>query len=233
MTVPTAVVTQEEWHARREALLVKEKELTCARDALAAERRRLPMVRVEKDYVFEGPEGEVGLLDLFEGRRQLIVYRFFLDPGMQIASYPEDGCPGCTMFADNLPNLIHLHARDTTMAVVSAGSQEAISAYRARMGWADWPWYTTRDGFSADFDVDQWFGINVFLRDGDEIYRSYYTTARAAEELSSVWALLDITPFGRQETFQDAPDGVPQDRTGSWVRRSDEYSPDELAGGRA
>jgi predicted dithiol-disulfide oxidoreductase (DUF899 family) len=230
MTVPTAVVTQEEWHARREALLVKEKELTCARDALAAERRRPPMVRVEKDYVFEGPEGEV---DLFEGRRQLIVYRFFLDPGMQIASYPEDGCPGCTMFADNLPNLIHLHARDTTMAFVSAGSQEAISAYRARMGWADWPWYTTRDGFSADFDVDQWFGINVFLRDGDEIYRSYYTTARAAEELSSVSALLDITPFGRQETFQDAPDGVPQDRTGSWVRRSDEYSPDELAGGRA
>jgi predicted dithiol-disulfide oxidoreductase (DUF899 family) len=90
MTVPTAVVTQEEWHARREALLVKEKELTCARDALAAERRRLPMVRVEKDYVFEGPEGEVGLLDLFEGRRQLILDRFFPDPGMQIATYPED-----------------------------------------------------------------------------------------------------------------------------------------------
>jgi predicted dithiol-disulfide oxidoreductase (DUF899 family) len=232
MTVPTAVVTQEERHARREALLVKKKELTCARDALAAERRRLPMVRVEKDYVFEGPEGEVGLLDLFEGRRQLIVYRFFLDPGMKIASYPENGCPGCTMFADNLPNLTHLNARDTTMVFASAGSQEAIRNYRARMGWADWPWYTTADDFSADFDVAEWWGINVFLRDGDQIYRSYYTSGRAAEELSSVWGLLDITPFGRQEEWQDAPKGVPQDRTGSWVRRHDEYTQEELAGGR-
>ncbi len=151
---------------------------------------------------------------------------------MDIANYPEDGCPGCTMFADNLPNLIHLNARDTTLVFVSAGSQQAIRSYRARMGWADWPWYTTLDDFSADFDVSEWFGINVFLRDGDQIYRSYYTTARAAEELSSVWALLDITPFGRQEEWQDAPEGVPQDPTGSWTRRHDEYSPDELAGGR-
>lgn len=232
MTVPTAVVSVQEWHAHREALLVKEKQLTRARDALAAERRRLPLVRVEKEYRFEGPEGEVGLLELFEGRRQLIVYRFFLDPGMTIASYPEDGCPGCTMFADNLPNLTHLNARDTTLVFVSAGSQEAIRNYRARMGWADWPWYTTLDDFSRDFDVDQYFGINVFLRDGDQIYRCYYTTARAAEELSSIWALLDMTPFGRQETFQDAPAGFPQDRTGSWVRRHDEYSPEELTGGR-
>jgi predicted dithiol-disulfide oxidoreductase (DUF899 family) len=233
MTIPTAVVTKQEWNAQREALLVKEKELTRARDALAARRRRLPMVRVEKQYRFEGPDGERSLLELFEGRRQLIVYRFFLDPGMQIAEYPENGCPGCTMFADNLPQqLIHLNARDTTFVMVSAGSQEAIRNYRTRMGWADWPWYTTADDFSADFDVDQWFGINVFFRDGDRIFRSYYTTARAAEELSSVWALLDITPFGRQEEFQDAPDGVPQDRTGSWTRRNDEYTPEELAGGR-
>ena len=232
MTIPTAVVSEQEWNAKREALLVKEKELTRARDAVAAERRRLPMVRVEKDYRFEGPEGEVSLLDLFEGRRQLIVYRFFLDPGMDIASYPKDGCPGCTLFADNLPNLTHLGARDTTLVFVSAGSQDAISNYRARMGWADWPWYTTRDDFSADFDVDQYFGINVFLRDGDQIYRSYYTTARAAEELSSIWALLDITPFGRQEEWQEAPEGVPQDRIGSWTRRHDEYSAEELAGGR-
>ena len=232
MTIPTAVVSEQEWNAKREALLVKEKELTRARDAVAAERRRLPMVRVEKDYRFEGPEGEVSLLDLFEGRRQLIVYRFFLDPGMDIASYPKDGCPGCTLFADNLPNLTHLGARDTTLVFVSAGSQDAISNYRARMGWADWPWYTTRDDFSADFDVDQYFGINVFLRDADQIYRSYYTTARAAEELSSIWALLDITPFGRQEEWQEAPEGVPQDRIGSWTRRHDEYSAEELAGGR-
>jgi len=105
MSVPTAVVPEQEWNSRREALLVKEKELTHARDALAAERRLLPMVRVERDYRFEGPGGEVGLLGLFEDRRQLIVYRFFLDPGMDIANYPEDGCPGCSMFADHLPNL--------------------------------------------------------------------------------------------------------------------------------
>ena len=152
---------------------------------------------------------------------------------MQIAAYPEDGCPGCTMFADNLPNLIQLNARDTTLAFVSAGSQEAIRDYRRRMNWPDWPWYTTADDFSADFDVDQWFGINVFLRDGDQIYRSYYTTARAAEELASIWALLDITPFGRQETWQDAPADVPQDRAGSWTRRGDEYTPEQLAGGRS
>jgi predicted dithiol-disulfide oxidoreductase (DUF899 family) len=227
------IVSPEEWVSAREELLVKEKELTRARDALAAERRRLPMVPVEKEYRFERPAGEVSLLDLFEGRRQLIVYRFFLDPGMKITDYPQ-GCPGCTMFADNLPNqLIHVNARDTTMVFVSAGSQEAIRNYRARMGWDDWPWYTTADDFSADFDVDEWFGINVFFRDGDQIYRSYFTTARAAEELSSVWALLDITPFGRQEEFQDAPEGVPQDRTGSWTRRHDEYTPQELAGGRS
>lgn len=233
MTIPTAVASEQGWNAQREALLVKEKELTRARDVLAAERRRLPLVGVEKDYRFEGPRGDVSLLDLFEGRRQLIVYCFFLDPGMTIADSPENGCPGCTMFADNLPNLTHLNARDTTLVFVSAGSQEAIRTYRKRMSWADWPWYTTADDFSADFDVDEWFGINVFLRDGDQIYRSYYTTARAAEELSSIWALLDITPFGRQEEFQDAPEGVPQDRTGSWTRRHDEYTPQELAGGRS
>ena len=133
MTVPTAVVSEQEWNSEREALLVKENELTRARDALAAERRRLPMVRVEKDYRFEGPEGEVGFLDLFDGRRQLIVYRFFLDPGMKIASYPE-GCPGCSMFADNLPNLTHLNARDTTLVFVSAGSQDVIRAYRTPDG---------------------------------------------------------------------------------------------------
>lgn len=231
MTIPTGVVSEQTWNEQREALLVKEKELTRARDALAAERRRLPVVAVEKDYRFEGPDGEVGLLDLFEGRRQLIVYRFFLDPGMKIASYPRDGCPGCTMFAENLPNLVHLNARDTTFVFVSAGSQEAIRDYRARMGWREWPWYTTRDDFSKDFGVDQWWGVNVFLRDGERIYRSFYASGRAAEDLGTIWGLLDITPFGRQELWQDAPEGVPQDRAGSWTRRPDEYTPSDLAGG--
>ncbi len=230
MTIPTAVVSEEEWNSNREALLVKEKQLTRARDTLAAERRRLPMVRVDREYRFEGPEGEVSLLELFAGRRQLIVYRFFLDPGMQIAEYPE-GCPGCTMFADNLPNLTHLNARDTTLVFVSAGSQDAIQDYRKRMGW-DVPWYTTLDDFSSDFDVPEYWGVNVFLRDGDQIYRSYFAAGRAAEDLSSVWGLLDITPFGRQEEWQDVPGGVPQDQTGSWVRRHDAYTAEELAGGR-
>jgi predicted dithiol-disulfide oxidoreductase (DUF899 family) len=232
MTIPTSVVSEREWNVQRDELLAKEKELTRARDALAAERRRLPVLAVEKGYRFEGPGGEAGLLDLFEGRRQLIVYRFFLDPDMEIASYPEDGCPGCTMFADNLPNLIHLNARDTTLAFVSAGSQDAIRNYRERMGWPDWPWYTTLDDFSEDFGVSEWWGVNVFLRDGDRIYRSYHTSGRAAEDLGTIWGLLDITPFGRQEVWQEAPQGVPQDRTGSWTRRSDEYSSGDLAGGR-
>ena len=225
------MVSEQEWNAAREALLVKEKQLTRARDALAAERRGLPMMRVGKEYSFEGPEAECSLLGLFEGRRQLIVYRFFPDPGMQIARYPEDGCPGCTMFTDNLPDLTHLKARDTTMVFVSAGSQQAMHIYRERMGW-DVPWYTTLDDFSADHGVDKYRGVNVFLRDGDDMYRSYYANGRAAKDLASVWGLLDVTPFGRQEHWQDAPDGVPQDRPGSWVRRHDEYTPHELAGGR-
>jgi predicted dithiol-disulfide oxidoreductase (DUF899 family) len=192
----------------------------------------LPAVAVRKRYEFEGPAGTTGLLELFDGRRKLIVYRFFLDPGMTITEYPQ-GCPGCTMFADNLPHqLIHLNARDTTLVFVSAGSQQAIEKYRSRMGWSTWPWYTTTDDFAADFDVDQWFGLDVFLRDGDDVYRTYYTSGRAAEELSSIWALLDITPFGRQEEWQDAPPGVPQDPTGSWTHRSDEYTAQQLAGGR-
>ena len=129
------------------------------------------MVRVDKAYRFEGPEGEVRLLELFDGRRQLIVYRFFLDPDMD--GYPDNGCPGCSMFAENLPNLTHLNARDTTLVFESAGSQDAIRGYRKRMGW-DLAWYTTLDDFSADFDVPEYWGINVFLRDGDQIYRSYH-----------------------------------------------------------
>jgi predicted dithiol-disulfide oxidoreductase (DUF899 family) len=224
-------VSEQEWNSQHEALLVKEKELTRARDALAAERRRLPMVRVEKEYRFEGSQGEVSLLDLFEGRRQLIVYRFFLDPGMDIAKYPEQGCPGCTMFADNLPNLTHVNARDTTLVFVSAGSQEAIRNYRARMGWADWPWYTTLDDFSADFDVSQWFGINVFLRERPDLPQLLHDRPgrRGAQQRPGATG---HPPFGRQEEWQDAPEGVPQDPTGSWTRRHDDYSPEELAGGR-
>jgi predicted dithiol-disulfide oxidoreductase (DUF899 family) len=125
------IVSPAEWEEARQQLLVKEKEITRARDALAAERRRMPMSKVEKDYRFEGPEGEVGLLDLFDGRRQLIVYRFFMDPGM--ASYPERGCPGCSFGADQIAHLAHLRARDTNYVAVSAGAQEHLQRYREAM----------------------------------------------------------------------------------------------------
>src|SRR5215213_8075923 len=148
MSLPTPAVSEPEWRRAREALLVKEKELTRARDALAAERRRLPMVLVEKGYRFEGPDGEVGLLDLFEGRRQLIVYRFFYEPGVH--GWPERGCGGCSFGADQVAHLAHLNARDTTLAYVSRAPQAKIQPLKAEMGW-DMPWYTITDDFDADF----------------------------------------------------------------------------------
>ena len=127
------IVSPQEWKAAREELLVKEKELTRARDALAAERRRMPRMAVEKDYAFEGPDGPASLLDLFEGRRQLIVYRFFFEPGVD--GWPERGCRGCSFMADQVAHLAHLNARDTTLAFVSRAPQADIERWKARMGW--------------------------------------------------------------------------------------------------
>jgi predicted dithiol-disulfide oxidoreductase (DUF899 family) len=222
------VVSTEEWNAAREELLRKEKAHTRAKDALAAERRRLPRVRVDKQYGFEGPDGVVGLPELFEGRRQLIIYRHFFEPG--IADWPAGGCSGCAMFTDNLGHLAHLNARDVTFVLVSAAPQADIKRYRARMGWDRVPWYTTRDDFSKDFGVDEYFGLNVFLRDGDEVYRTYFTNARAAEQTGNVWSLLDITPLGRQEDWEDSPEGYPQEAPYQWWRRHDEYGTAEDAG---
>ena len=153
------IVSPQEWKAAREEMLVKEKELTRARDVLAAERRRMPRMAVEKDYVFEGPNGPVSLLDLFEGRRQLIVYRFFFEPG--VAGWPETGCRGCSMVADQVAHPAHLNARDTTLAFVSRAPQADIERWKARMGW-EIPWYTLTDDFDADFGVDEWHGTNAF-----------------------------------------------------------------------
>ncbi len=147
-TPPT--VSPQEWEAAREQLLVKEKELTRARDALAAERRRMPRMAVEKDYAFDGPDGPASLLDLFEGRRQLVVYRFFFEPG--VAGWPEAGCRGCSFMADQVAHLAHLNSRDTTLAYVSRAPQADIERWKARMGW-DIPWYTITDDFDADFGV--------------------------------------------------------------------------------
>lgn len=216
------VVSRPEWDAAWEEMLVKEKELTRARDALAAERRRMPWLAVEKDYRFEGPGGsDLSLLDLFEGRRQLIVYRFFFDP--DVRGWPEAGCVGCSFGADQVSHLAHLNAKGTTFARVSRAPQEHIDRYQARMGW-DVPWYTLTDDFDADFGVGEWHGHNVFYRDDeDRVFRTYFVNSRGDEALGTTWSYLDITALGRQETWEDSPAGYPQDEPYSWWSLHDSY----------
>jgi len=223
------VVSETEWQAAREALLAEEKEGTRARDALAAKRRRLPMVRIDKDYVFDGPESDASLLDMFEGRRQLLLYHFMFGPNQ------DAGCDGCSMFVDQIGHLAHLHARDTSFALVSRAPITKIEAYRKRMGWTV-PWYSSLESeFNVDFGVGpetpqpdvyqdgENFGLSVFLRDGDSVFRTYFTTARGVEALGSVWTFLDLTPLGRQEEWEDSPGGYPQTKPYEWWRRHDEY----------
>jgi predicted dithiol-disulfide oxidoreductase (DUF899 family) len=223
------IVSEAEWQEANEQLRAKEKEATKARDALAAERRRLPMVRIEKEYVFDGPGGKASLLDLFDGRRQLIVYHFMFGPSQDV------GCDGCSMVADQIVHLAHLHARDTSFAMVSRAPIAKIEPYRERMGWS-LPWYSS---FDSDFNVDfglspetpqqgvyqdgETFGLSVFVRDGDEVYRTYFTNRRGVETLGPVWTLLDLTPLGRQEEWEDSPEGRPQGPPYEWWRRHDEY----------
>jgi predicted dithiol-disulfide oxidoreductase (DUF899 family) len=216
-------VSPQEWDAAREELLVEEKALTRARDALAAKRRRMPWTEVDTDYAFEGPDGPLSLLDLFDGRRQLIVYRFFFEPG--VANWPESGCPGCSMMADQASHVAHLNARDTTLMYASRAPQADIARYRERMGW-EVPWYTITDGFDADFDVDEWHGTNVFLRDGDRVFRTYFVNNRGDEALGSTWSYLDLTALGRQEEWEDSPEGRPQSAPYAWWRLHDEYGKD-------
>src|SRR5437868_9292783 len=161
------IVSPQEWEAARQKLLVKEKELTRARDALAAERRRMPWMAVEKKYVFDGPKGKASLVDLFEGRRQLIVYRAFFEPGVH--GWPDHACIGCSMVADQVSDLTHLNARDTTLAFASRAPQADIGRLQARMGWEHIPWYGITDSFDADFDVGEWHGHNAFIREGDRV----------------------------------------------------------------
>jgi predicted dithiol-disulfide oxidoreductase (DUF899 family) len=215
------VVSPEEWEAARQELLVKEKEMTRARDALAAERRRMPRVAVAKDYEFEGPAGPVGLLGLFEGRRQLIVYRFFYEEG--VADFPDGGCRGCSFLADQVAHLAHLNARDTTLAFVSRASQPDIERWKARMGWEQIPWYTLTDDFDADFGVGEWHGTNAFLREGEKVYRTYFVDSRGDEAMGSTWSYLDITALGRQEEWEDSPEGYPQTAPYQWWNLHDEY----------
>jgi predicted dithiol-disulfide oxidoreductase (DUF899 family) len=222
------IVSAQEWETAREELLVKEKELTRARDALAAERRRMPRMEVEREYAFEGPDGPMSLLDLFEGRQQLVVYRHFFEPG--VAGWPERGCPGCAFGADQVAHLAHLNARDTTLAFVSRAPQPDIERYKARMGW-EMPWYTITDDFDSAFGVGEWHGTNVFFRDGERIFRTYFVDARGDEALGTTWSYLDITPLGRQEEWEDSPAGYPQSPPYGWWNYHDLY--DEAAVGAA
>lgn len=213
------VVSEAEWRVARRDLLAHEKAHTRMADALAAERRRLPMVRVEKDYGLVGPDGTVGLIDLFEGRRQLIVVHHMLRP-----SDPSP-CPGCGMFVDSMCHPAHLHARGVSRAMVAEAPIEEIEAFRIRMGW-EVPWYSVLGSdFNRDLDVvpPGPFGLNVFLRDRDEIYRTYHTSARGMEALGSAWSYLDLTPFGRQEAWEASPEGRPQTPPYEWWRLHDEY----------
>ena len=226
------IVSPEEWEAARQQLLVKEKALTRARDALAAERRRMPWLAVEKEYEFDGPEGKASLLDLFDGRRQLIVYRAFFEPG--VYGWPEHACRGCSMVADQVAHVAHLNARDTTLVFASRAPQADIERVKARMGW-EMPWYTMTDGFDADFGVDEWHGTNAFIRDGDSVFRTYFINNRGDEAMGSTWSYLDITALGRQEEWEDSPEGYPQTPPYEWWNWHDEYAADPrpIRGGRS
>jgi len=219
MSLPE-VVAREAWLKARKALLVKEKAATRARDALNTERRELPMVLVEKDYVFDGPSGEVTLLDLFQGHRQLILGHFMFDPSW------DEGCSSCSAGADELSDGLvrHLAVRDTSMAFVSRAPLAKIEAYRAKKGWA-FPWYSS---FGSDFNYDfhvtldpsvtppeynyspveqsepgEAPGQSIFLRDGDQVFHTYSSYARGAEATGGSYYYLDLTPLGRQEEWEE------------------------------
>jgi len=229
MSLPE-IVSREEWRRDRVELLAEEKAMTRARDALNTKRRLLPMVRIDKKYVFEGPDGAASLADLFEGRRQLVIQHFMFDPSW------DEGCPSCTAAADEMsPGLMnHLHARDTTFSVVSRAPIEKIERYKASKGWS-FPWYSSYGSdFNYDFHVTldeavapveynfrnkeeleqvgmAWLsegsseqpGHSVFLRDGDDIFHTYSMYARGAEWLGGSYAFLDLTPLGRQEDWEE------------------------------
>ncbi len=219
------VVSESDWQRQLDAIHAQEKHATRERDALAAQRRRLPAVQIDKPYAFDGPNGRATLADLFEGRRQLVLYHFMFAPTTE--GWPDAGCPGCSMFVDQIGHQAHFHARDTSLALVSLAPFRQIEAYRRRMGWTI-PWYSSAGSdFNRDFGVTrddgETFGLSVFIRDRDRVLRTYFTAARGVEALGSVWTFLDLTPLGRQEEWEDSPAGAAQDPPYRWWRRHDEY----------
>jgi predicted dithiol-disulfide oxidoreductase (DUF899 family) len=207
MEKPT-IVSAEEWQQARDELLKAEKEATRALDALAARRRRLPMVAFADRYAFDSPTGPKTLLDLFDGRGQLVVYQF-MDAG------PDHHCPGCTAFTNTIPakGLATLAEHGVSWATVSNMPLAQIEAYQTRMGWTV-PFVSSRGtSFSDDCGAGTGFMLSVFLRDGEDIYRTYGTTARGVDRLLFVHNILDLTPYGRQEDWEDSPPGWPQHPT--------------------
>ena len=227
-TVPhPPIVSRDQWLAERKKLLENEKELTRHYDRVNAERRRLPMVKIEKDYVFDGPNGNQNLKALFEGRRQLIVYHFMFDPAW------DKGCSGCTGFVDALGDLSLLKDRDTTFAVISRAPLAKLEAYKAQKGWSI-AWFSS---FGSDFNYDfhvtldpkvapveynyrnkaemkgEEHGLSVFFRLDHDIFHTYSTYARGTESITDAYRLLDTTPYGRQQDFEDSPPGWPQKPT--------------------
>ncbi|MGE2717680.1 DUF899 domain-containing protein [Mycolicibacterium litorale] len=216
------IVSRQEWERARAELLIREKELTRLKDAVSAARRRLPMVEVTEPYVFDTETGPLGLVDLFDGRRQLIVQHFMF--GAQW----EQGCEGCSMMADHIGPLSHLHAKDTSFVLVSRAPVGKLLAYRDRMGW-ELPWVssgasTFNEDYRVTVDGEERHGISVFLRDGDRVFHTWSTYNRGEEPFMVVFDLLDLTPLGRQETWEDSPLGWPQQPPYEWIRRHDEYS---------
>ncbi|MEU2269689.1 DUF899 domain-containing protein [Streptomyces olindensis] len=204
MSLPE-IVSREQWRAARAELLVKEKTVTRARDALNAERRGLPMVEVEEEYVFEGGDGKATLLDLFDGRLQLVVYHFMFAPEW------DAGCRSCSGFLDQIGHLAHLAARGTSFAAVSRAPYPKILPFKARMGWTV-PWYSSYGGdFNRDFEVTlerdgelvERPGLSCFLRDRDRIFHTYSTYERGLDGLGSTTSLLDLTALGRQEEWEE------------------------------
>jgi predicted dithiol-disulfide oxidoreductase (DUF899 family) len=206
------IVSREEWQAARDALLIKEKAHTRAKDVISAERRRLPMVEVDASYRFDGANGEVSLLDLFEGRQQLIIQHFMFHPDW------EKGCPGCTGSVNDIGTVAPLHEADVTFALVSRAPRAKLEPYRKEHGW-DFPWYSSFGStFNKDFNVtgdedNEIPGLSSFLRDGDRVFHTYFTTGRGVEPVLVSYGFLDMTAYGRQEDWEDSPAGWPQKPT--------------------
>ncbi len=231
------IASRDEWLAERKKLLGHEKEATKQRDRVNAERRRLPMVKIDKEYTFDGSDGPRSLLDLFDGRRQLIVYHFMFDPEW------DKGCPGCTGFVDALGDLSMLSERDTSMVLISRAPLAKLEAYKKERGWS-MPWLSSYGSdFNYDFHVtldeavapveynfrdkaeleareeETYFlkgeqhGLSVFFRLDDDIFHTYSAYARGVEGLTDAYSLLDVTPYGRQEDWEDSPSGWPQKPT--------------------